>query len=97
MIGFLSKTTDKIVKNLHLRDKDFWVDDNCNGCRLCEKICPVNNIQFNINKPICKHKCEQCAACIQYCPKEAIQWKTKTKKRRRYRNPNISINELIGC
>ncbi|WP_238899078.1 EFR1 family ferrodoxin [Clostridium sp. YIM B02500] len=90
------KTTDKIVKNLHLRDKDFWVDDNCNGCRLCEKICPVNNIQFNINKPIWKHNCEQCAACIQYCPKEAIQWRTKTKKRRRYRNPNISINELIG-
>lgn len=90
------KTTDKIVENLHFRDKDFTVDDNCNGCKLCERICPVNNIQFSTDKPTWKHNCEQCAGCIQYCPKEAIQWRNKTKKRRRYRNPNISINELIG-
>lgn len=90
------KTTDKIVENLHLRDEDFWVDNNCNSCRLCEKICPVNNIEFNTNKPIWKHNCEQCTACIQYCPNEAIQWRKRTRKRRRYRNPNVSINELIG-
>lgn len=87
--------TDKIVENLHFRDEYFWVDEKCNGCKICEKICPVNNIKFNGNKPIWQHNCEQCAACIQYCPKQAIQWKDKTIKRKRYRNPNININELL--
>lgn len=89
------KATDKIMENLHLRYKDFWVKDNCNRCKLCEKICPVNNIQFNIDKPIWKQNCEQCAACIQYCPRQAIQWGEKTTKRKRYRNPNIDVIELI--
>jgi hypothetical protein len=87
--------TDKIVENLHLRDKDFWVNDSCNSCKLCERICPVNNIQINIDKPIWKHNCEQCAACIQYCPRQAIQWGEKTTKRKRYRNPNINVTELM--
>ncbi|MDT8716866.1 4Fe-4S dicluster domain-containing protein [Clostridium sp. 19966] len=91
-----TKTTDKIMKNLHVKDKGFWVKDNCNGCRICEKICPANNIEFKDNKPTWKHNCEVCVACIQNCPREAIQWGNKTTKRKRYRNPDISINELIG-
>lgn len=91
----LIKTTDKIMDNLYIKDKDFWVNDQCNGCRLCEKICPVKNIEFILDKPTWNHTCEQCTACIQYCPKEAIQYKQKTLKRRRYRNPNIKVNELM--
>jgi ferredoxin len=90
------KTTDKIMENLHKRDEEFWINDNCNGCKLCERICPVNNINFDFNKPNWKHSCEQCTACIQYCPKEAIQWGRNTLKRKRYRNPNIGVNELLG-
>ncbi len=89
------KTTDKIVENLHLRDEDFWVNDNCNSCKLCVRICPVNNIQISNDKLIWKHNCEQCTACIQYCPKQAIQWGKKTLKRKRYRNPNINVTELL--
>jgi ferredoxin len=90
----LIKVTDKIMENFHIRDEKFWVSAKCNSCRLCERICPVNNIEFNSNKPVWKHKCEQCTACIQYCPKEAIQWGNKTIKRNRYRNPNVNIIEL---
>jgi ferredoxin len=89
------KITNNIVAKLHLRDKEFWVNDNCNGCKLCERICLANNIQFNDDKPSWKHNCEQCTACIQYCPKEAIQWGKKTARRKRYRNPNINVTELI--
>ena len=89
------KTTDKIMENFHRRDEEFWINDNCNGCKLCEKICPVNNIEFNLDKPVWKHNCEQCTACIQYCPKEAIQWGIKTIKRKRYRNLSIKVTELI--
>jgi len=92
----LIKVTDKIMENFHIRDEKFWINAKCNSCRLCERICPVNNIEFNSNKPVWKHKCEQCTACIQYCPKEAIQWGNKTIKRNRYRNPNVNIIELAG-
>jgi ferredoxin len=89
------KTTDKIVENLKNRDKDFWVNDNCNGCMLCEKICTVNNIQIQNGTPVWKHNCEQCTACIQYCPQQAIQWQNRTAKRNRYRNPNVKVTELM--
>jgi ferredoxin len=92
----LIKVTDKIMENFRIRDEKFWINAKCNSCRLCERICPVNNIEFNSNKPVWKHKCEQCTACIQYCPKEAIQWGNKTIKRNRYRNPNVNIIELAG-
>lgn len=92
----LAKSTNNIISNFHMSDSNFWVNENCNSCRLCEKICPVNNIEFTqLNKPAWKHKCEQCTACIQFCPNEAIQWGSKTAKRKRYRNPNVTLAELI--
>lgn len=91
----LIKITDRIMDEIPVKDKKFWVTNSCNGCRLCEKICPVNNIEFHVNKPLWKHNCEQCTACIQYCPNEAIQWGKKTENRRRYTNPSVDINELI--
>lgn len=93
--NILSKFTDKGKSKLYIKDKEFWADEKCNSCKLCEKICPVKNIEFTSNKPAWNHKCEQCMACIQHCPKEAIQWGKRTIKRKRYKNPNISINELI--
>lgn len=35
--------TDKIMGTLHNKDTNFWVDEECNGCKLCEKICSVWN------------------------------------------------------
>ena len=90
-----SKATDKIMRKLHEKDSEFWVKNNCNSCGICEEICPVNNIELKDNKPIWKHKCEQCTACIQYCPEKAIQFGTKTINRNRYKNPNVSLNEMI--
>jgi Pyruvate/2-oxoacid:ferredoxin oxidoreductase delta subunit len=90
-----TKQTDKIMENFHDRDKYFWVTDRCNGCNLCERICPVKNIECHSGEPAWKHSCEQCSACIQYCPRQAIEWGTKTAKRGRYQNPYIKVNELL--
>ena len=93
--GF-TKSSYKFTEGFREKDRDFWANENCINCGLCVKVCPANNIEIKEGKPEWKHNCEQCAACIQHCPKEAIQYGKKTVGRKRYRNPNISIKELIS-
>ena len=84
----------KRICNIHDEDKNFVVSNECISCGICEKVCPVKNIQMKNKKPTFQHNCEQCMACIQFCPKKAINYKTVTKKRRRYTNPSIDYKEL---
>ena len=76
-------------------DKDFWVDDKCNACGICKKICPCGNIDLNAGKPIWLHHCEQCLACIQWCPKEAIQYGKRTPRYERYHHPEVTLEDII--
>lgn len=50
----------------------FTIADNCTGCGICEKICPVNNIKIIDGKPSFVNKCEHCLGCIHACPSQAI-------------------------
>jgi ferredoxin len=76
-------------------DKDFWVDEKCNGCGTCANICPVGNIIIEAKKPTWQHRCEQCLACIQWCPKEAIQYGKKTPAYERYHHPEVKLKDMI--
>ena len=89
---FINKDFIKKVSNM---DKDYTVNDNCTGCTICEKVCPVKNIEMINNKPQYKHHCENCIACIQFCPQKAINYKNATQNRRRYTNPEINYTELF--
>lgn len=84
----------KMMKNMKAADKNFWVDDNCNGCGTCAELCPVNNLTLKDKKPVWGHGCEQCMACLQWCPKQAIQFK-QIKERKRYHNPDIALKEML--
>jgi len=75
--------------------KNFWVDDKCNGCGVCEKVCPVQNISLVEKKPQWLGHCEQCLACIQWCPEEAIQYGKKTPKYKRYHHPDVKIKDMF--
>lgn len=76
-------------------DKDFWVDEKCNGCSICEKTCPVDNIVMKSETPEWLHNCEQCLACLQWCPKEAIQYGKKTPEYNRYHHPEVTLKDII--
>ncbi|MEW5757948.1 MAG: EFR1 family ferrodoxin [Candidatus Omnitrophota bacterium] len=76
-------------------DKSFWVNDKCNSCGICQKVCPVKNIKIVDAKPAWLGKCEQCMACLQWCPKEAIQYGKRTIGRKRYHHPQISLDDII--
>jgi ferredoxin/flavodoxin len=91
IFGFINKGFINKVSNM---DKDFTINSNCTGCGICEKVCPVKNIEMADNKPRYKHHCEQCVACIQFCPQRAINYKDVTQNRRRYTNPEIDYKQL---
>ncbi|MBN1496058.1 MAG: EFR1 family ferrodoxin [Spirochaetes bacterium] len=76
-------------------DRDFWTDDKCNACGICEKVCPVGNIAIESGRPVWRHRCEQCLACIQWCPQEAIQYGKKTPAYDRYHHPEVKVKDVI--
>ncbi|MFH1416201.1 MAG: EFR1 family ferrodoxin [Elusimicrobiota bacterium] len=77
-------------------DKDFWVDDKCNSCGICEKVCPSGNLKMKDHKPSWQNsKCQWCVACLNWCPLHAIQYGKKTSDHGRYINPGIRTNELF--
>lgn len=72
-------------------DEGFHVSKACIGCGLCEKACPVDNITMEAGTPVWHHRCEACMACIERCPKKAIDYKNITQNRKRYVNPNVKF------
>lgn len=77
-------------------DKSFFTDEKCTNCGICKKICPANNIGMVQGKPVWKHHCEQCLACLQWCPEEAIQYGSGTARKKRYRHPEITLKDMFA-
>ncbi|MFX0141716.1 MAG: EFR1 family ferrodoxin [Candidatus Hodarchaeota archaeon] len=77
-------------------DKSFYADEKCTYCGICERVCPVNNIIIVEGKPQWQHKCQQCLACINFCPEKSIQFGTDTLKTQRYHHPEITLQEIIN-
>jgi ferredoxin len=82
--------------NVPNMDKSFLVDGKCTSCGICEKICPAQNIVITDGKPEWQHHCEQCLACIQWCPEEAIQYGRSTTSRKRYHHPEIKLSDMLA-
>lgn len=91
ILELMRKTMDRFYD--HEFEKRFTVNDKCNGCRTCERVCPVDNIKVD-NKATYMNNCQHCLACIHHCPQKAISIK-KEKNKSRYKNENISLKEII--
>ncbi len=61
-------------------EKDYYVDEKCNGCGQCEAMCLSNKIIMEDSNPNWQETipCQFCFACLQLCPSNAVQVK-KTK------------------
>lgn len=92
--GLLSLIYKLASPKIPLLDKDFWADDKCTSCGICARACPVKNISISDGKPRWLHKCEQCFACLHWCPEEAIQYGKSTSGRKRYRHPDIRLEDI---
>ncbi len=75
------------------KTKKFTVNEKCNSCGLCKRICPRSVIQIKDEKPIwVKSQCEECFACLHRCPKRAINYGKRSDKNGRYVNKRVNLD-----
>jgi NAD-dependent dihydropyrimidine dehydrogenase PreA subunit len=83
---------------------EFYCDEKCTGCGVCEKVCLAEKVQMVDGKPVWQEavKCHGCFACLNFCPEESIQvkstWylKSYTDQNGRYHHPAITAKDIAG-
>jgi len=73
--------------------KKYEIEDTCTKCKICEMLCPTDNIKVDA-KPSFGKNCITCLACTQNCPQNAIRLANE-KSRARFRNQHIKLTEIM--
>lgn len=74
--------------------RGFKTGEECSGCGLCSRICPVRAITMKDGRPVwTANRCLKCTACINRCPEQTIQYGRATKKRFRYVHPDLATRK----
>ena len=79
LAGLMSGPVNLITNRFVVSSRDFFVADACIACGLCDKLCPMNNIDIINDRPVFGKKCIWCFNCIQHCPKSAIEIRGRTE------------------
>ncbi|MCL2600048.1 MAG: EFR1 family ferrodoxin [Treponema sp.] len=78
--------------------KHYRVSGDCDGCRVCEKMCPVSAVSVRGDpgnaRPVFSAKCEHCQGCLNWCPKKAIHFGRQNSRAAQYRHPEISLGDI---
>lgn len=76
-----------------LADRSFSSTDACTGCAICARVCPVRNIEVVEGRPVWRNRCENCIACLNWCPTNAIRGGV-VKNDHRYRHPDVTWQDI---
>ncbi|MBN2545662.1 MAG: EFR1 family ferrodoxin [Spirochaetes bacterium] len=85
----------KVIKSGGWGSLAFYADEKCTGCGICQKLCPVYNIEMVNSRPVWSDKCEGCFACLHWCPEKAVQIGNITTGMKRYHHPEIKLSEIM--
>lgn len=77
----------------YARDR-LYAGQECAACGLCERICPVQNVELSNGHPQFADHCMLCLRCLHACPQEAIQVGRLTVGKFRWRGPNGDFQPL---
>ena len=78
--------------------RGIMADENCIGCGVCAKVCPMENVKIENGRAVIGDDCSTCLACFHWCPKEAI-WMSRQEgieRRSKYRHPEVTLNDIIA-
>lgn len=78
-------------------DRPFHTNSDCNGCSLCERVCPMRNIQVTNETPRWNGQCTGCLRCYHKCPRHAIEFGTQTRRKGQYSAPMAATPRMSGC
>ena len=76
--------------------------EECIGCGLCARVCPMENIVMEDlgeenPSPRWKSNCAECFACIHWCSTQAVRaGRLRVDSRTRYTHPRVRASQL-GC
>ena len=85
MFGWIIHLLYKIM--VKYMKKRYWVDDTCNQCNFCVKICPIGNITLEKTGIKFHDQCIVCLRCVHQCPQHSIQIGNFTSGKFRWHGP----------
>lgn len=74
----------------------FNYNEKCDGCDICEKVCPMGNIETIDNMPRWGDNCAGCFACYHWCPKGAVQLGSIKLEGEGYHHPDVKLKDMLG-
>lgn len=74
----------------------FHATEACNGCGLCAKSCPLENVMMWKHRPEWRDRCALCLRCYHICPQHAVAYGKATAGKGQYLCPAITTKELLA-
>ncbi len=84
-----------IEQLIPLAGKSFSADEKCTGCGTCARVCPVHNIEIVDQRPVWRNRCENCLACFNWCPANAIHGPLASSGYR-YHHPDVTALDIAA-
>lgn len=79
-----SGIVNDVFYRFYVKADSFTASEECSGCGLCEKLCPLGNVSMKDGRPVWGSNCTHCMACICHCPQEAIEYGKASVGKPRY-------------
>ncbi|MCP1715318.1 ferredoxin/flavodoxin [Methanocalculus alkaliphilus] len=84
-----------LTTSIYPTHKKLHATERCNGCGICGRICPTRNITVSDSAVTWESDCTWCYACIHWCPQEAVEIGGRTKGKRRYHHPDVTVKDMV--